>query len=53
MGKLPTPKEYLAYMEEINPLADDIYRYLNFNEIENYVQAADSAEIPSINIVNI
>ena len=53
MGKLPTPKEYLEYMEEINPLADDIYRYLNFNEIENYVQAADSAEIPSINIVNI
>ena len=53
MGKLPTPKEYLAYMEEINPLADDIYRYLNFNEIENYVQTADSAEIPSINIVNI
>jgi aconitate hydratase 2/2-methylisocitrate dehydratase len=53
MGKLPTPKEYLEYMEEINPLADDIYRYLNFNEIENYVQAADNAEIPSINIVNI
>ena len=53
MGKLPSPKEYLEYMEEINPLADDIYRYLNFNEIENYVQAADSAEIPSINIVNI
>jgi len=53
MGKLPTPKEYLEYMEEINPLADDIYRYLNFNEIENYVQTADSAEIPSINIVNI
>jgi aconitate hydratase 2/2-methylisocitrate dehydratase len=53
MGKLPSPKEYLEYMEEINPLADDIYRYLNFNEIENYVQTADSAEIPSINIVNI
>jgi aconitate hydratase 2/2-methylisocitrate dehydratase len=53
MGKLPTPKEYLEYMEEINPLADDIYRYLNFNEIENYVQAADSAESPSINIVNV
>jgi aconitate hydratase 2/2-methylisocitrate dehydratase len=53
IGKLPTPEEYLKYMEEINPLADDIYRYLNFNEIENYVEAAGSAEIPSINIVNV
>ena len=53
LGKLPTPKEYLQYMEEINPLADDIYRYLNFNEIENYVETANSAEIPAINIVNI
>ena len=53
IGKLPTPEEYLKYMEEINTLADDIYRYLNFNEIENYVEAAGSAEIPSINIVNV
>ena len=53
IGKLPAPEEYLKYMEEINPLADDIYRYLNFNEIENYVEAAGSAEIPSINIVNV
>ena len=29
-------------MEEINPLADDIYRYLNFNEIENYVESANA-----------
>ena len=53
IGKLPTPKEYLKFMEEINPLADDIYRYLNFNEIENYVESANNAEIPAVNIVNI
>jgi aconitate hydratase 2/2-methylisocitrate dehydratase len=53
IGKLPTPEEYLQYMEEINPLADDIYRYLNFNEMEHYVETAGSAEIPSINIVNV
>ena len=53
IGKLPSPKEYLQYMEEINPLADDIYRYLNFNEIENYVESANNAEIPAVNIVSI
>ncbi|SVA73777.1 uncharacterized protein METZ01_LOCUS126631, partial [marine metagenome] len=40
IGKLPSPKEYQKYMEEINPLADDIYRYLNFNEIDKYVDSA-------------
>ena len=53
IGKLPSPKEYQKYMEEINPLADDIYRYLNFNEMDKYVDSANNADIPSINIVNV
>ena len=52
LGKLPSPEEYLKYMEEINPLADDIYRYLNFNEIDQYVESANAAEIPAVNIVS-
>ena len=52
LGKLPSTKEYLKYMEDINPLADEIYRYLNFNEIDNYVESANAADIPAINIVN-
>ena len=52
LGKLPTVEEYHQYMSDINPLSDQIYRYLNFNEIDTYVQSANSAEIPSINIVN-
>ncbi len=52
LGKLPSPEEYLKYMEEINPLADDIYRYLNFNEIDQYVESANTADIPAVNIVN-
>jgi len=52
LGKLPSPKEYLKYMEEINPLADDIYRYLNFNEIDQYVESANTADIPAVNIVS-
>ena len=52
LGKLPSPEEYLKYMEEINPLADDIYRYLNFNEIDQYVESANTADIPAVNIVS-
>ncbi|MDB3881448.1 bifunctional aconitate hydratase 2/2-methylisocitrate dehydratase [Gammaproteobacteria bacterium] len=52
LGKLPSPEEYLKYMEEINPFADEIYRYLNFNEIDQYVDSAYSANIPAVNIVS-
>ena len=52
LGKIPTIDEYHKYMSDINPLSDQIYRYLNFNEIDAYVQSANSAEIPSINIVS-
>ena len=52
LGKLPTVDQYQEYMEDINPLSDEIYRYLNFNEINSYVESANSAEIPAINIVN-
>jgi aconitate hydratase 2/2-methylisocitrate dehydratase len=43
MGKIPTRDEYMKYAEDINTMADDVYRYLNFNEMENYQSAADSA----------
>jgi aconitate hydratase 2 / 2-methylisocitrate dehydratase len=41
MGKLPTPAEYLAYMEQINTMGKEIYRYLNFNEIASFQKAAE------------
>ena len=44
IGKLPTPEEYLSYANKINSMAGDIYRYLNFNEIESYQQAADEGK---------
>jgi len=52
IGRLPTVEEYHKYMDDINPLSDEIYRYLNFNEIDTYVESANSANIPAINIVN-
>ena len=52
IGRLPTPEEYQEYMKEINPVADELYKYLNFNEIDTYVASAESADTPAINIVN-
>lgn len=37
LGKIPTVEEYLAIVaEKVDPFKDDLYRYLNFNEIENF-----------------
>ena len=42
LGRLPTVKEYLKEASQLNTLSADIYRYLNFNEIESYNNAANS-----------
>ncbi len=37
MGKIPSVEEYLVMVKDkIAPLADNIYRYLNFNQMESY-----------------
>jgi len=41
LGKLPSVAEYLEAVKGIEPMAQDIYRYLNFHEIEDYKQVAD------------
>ena len=40
LGRIPNMEEYLGYMTSIDTMADNIYRYLNFNEIADYMKAA-------------
>ncbi|UTA49253.1 bifunctional aconitate hydratase 2/2-methylisocitrate dehydratase [Simiduia sp. 21SJ11W-1] len=44
LGKLPTPAEYLEYAGKLNAMSAEIYRYLNFNEIESYQKSADEGK---------
>ncbi len=53
VGKLPSVEEYMSYMDDINTMADDIYRYLNFHEIESFQKAAASVTIPVVNKVTV
>ncbi len=43
LGKIPTMSEYMEYANNINTMAGEVYRYLNFNEMESYLSAAESA----------
>jgi len=39
MGKIPSVEEYMTMVQnKIVPLADNIYRYLNFNQMESYAR---------------
>jgi aconitate hydratase 2/2-methylisocitrate dehydratase len=43
LGKIPTYEEYMQFAAKIDPMADDIYRYLNFDEVDDYQEAASQA----------
>jgi aconitate hydratase 2/2-methylisocitrate dehydratase len=44
MGKIPSVQEYMSYAKNIDTMAADVYRYLNFNQVDEYVKAAESAK---------
>lgn len=41
LGHIPTVEEYMQYVECIAPLSENIYRYLNFDQIQEYRDVAD------------
>ncbi|NKC15286.1 MAG: bifunctional aconitate hydratase 2/2-methylisocitrate dehydratase [Gammaproteobacteria bacterium] len=41
MGKLPTVEEYMSYANQIDSMAPDIYRYLNFDRMPDFSEAAE------------
>lgn len=42
LGRIPTVAEYLEYASEIDTMAADTYRYLNFDQIDSYRKIADN-----------
>jgi len=42
LGHIPTVEEYMDAVKHLEPLAADVYRYLNFNELPDYQDIADT-----------
>jgi aconitate hydratase 2/2-methylisocitrate dehydratase len=54
LGKIPNMQEYMEYMKSLDTMKGDIYRYLNFNEIQRFQEAADRAkQIPLTSIQDV
>ena len=43
LGKIPTMEEYMEYASDLEPVSNDVYKYLNFNEIDSFQDSADEA----------
>ena len=41
LGRIPSVDEYRSYASQLDTLAADVYRYLNFNQIASYTAKAD------------
>lgn len=41
LGRLPTPAEYQTFMDKVDETAEDTYRYLNFDQLNQYTKVAD------------
>ncbi|MEP1741753.1 MAG: bifunctional aconitate hydratase 2/2-methylisocitrate dehydratase [Kangiellaceae bacterium] len=51
LGKLPTVEEYMSYASDLDTMSEEIYRYLNFHEIEDFKKSAAMVTIPVENKV--
>lgn len=50
LGKLPTVEEYMEYAKNIDSMAADVYRYLSFDQIAEFRDAAANAKIPAVQV---
>ncbi|MER2545292.1 MAG: aconitase family protein, partial [Candidatus Accumulibacter phosphatis] len=45
MGRIPTPAEYLEQVQTVNTKAADVYRYMNFDQIKEFSDVADTVTV--------
>ena len=45
LGKLPSPAEYMEYAKDLNSMSKEIYKYLNFDQMEEYSKKASEASV--------
>ena len=45
MGKIPTVAEYMAQVKTLETKAADVYRYMNFDQIPEFKEIADSVAV--------
>jgi aconitate hydratase 2/2-methylisocitrate dehydratase len=44
LGKLPTPEEYLKFASDLDAMSEEIYRYMNFDQIVEFQKSAEEGK---------
>ncbi len=44
LGKLPSPAEYLEYVSSIDSMSDEIFNYMNFDQVASFVKGAEDGK---------
>lgn len=44
LGKIPTRDEYMGFAEKIDSMSDQIFKYLNFDQIERFQKGAEEGK---------
>ena len=50
LGRIPNLQEYNEYMTDLNTMSEEVFRFMNFNEIENYLEKVRKMDIPHLDI---
>lgn len=45
MSKIPTVAEYMEGVKAVNAKAADVYRYMNFDKIEEFTEVAETVTV--------
>lgn len=48
LGKLPTNEEYQQYAGMLNSMGDEVYRYMNFDQMTSYSEEADKINVAQL-----
>ena len=52
LGKLPTPAEYLEFAQSLDAMSDEIYRYMNFDQIAEFQKLSDDGKRIAATIID-
>jgi aconitate hydratase 2/2-methylisocitrate dehydratase len=53
LGRIPTVEEYLEYAKSLDSMSSDIYRYMNFDQIEAFQKSAADGKRIAAQVIDV
>jgi aconitate hydratase 2/2-methylisocitrate dehydratase len=53
LGRIPTVAEYMEYAKNIDSMASDIYRYMNFDQMADFQKSAEDGKRIAAQVIDV